>query len=294
MAVRKFERGGWLNFLIDLPVRLFFGFFARLPYRFGLNLAGRLSSYILAPMFGVNTRIRANLLRVWPDMSPKEMRQLCRQVSDNSTRLMLESFNIAGFIRHAKQAELSGTGATALLSALEQAKPVVLVSGHFGNYQALRVLLAQKGYPTAAIYRPMNNAFTNTRYIEAMDAIASPNFARGLPGTRGLLGHLRKGGAIALLNDQAAREGVELRFFGAPAFTMTSAAEFAIKYDALLFPYYGIRLKNGVDFRVEVQSPIAISSPEEMTQHLNDSLEGIVREYPEQWFWIHRRWKQWR
>ncbi|NOX41086.1 MAG: lauroyl acyltransferase [Alphaproteobacteria bacterium] len=294
MAVRKFEQGGWLNFMIDLPVRVFFAVFAALPYRFGLSLAGRITSFILAPVFGVNARIRANLLRVWPEMPEEEIRRLCHRVSDNSTRLMLESFNIAGFIRHAKQAELSGDGADRLLLALKNHEPVVLVSGHFGNYQTLRVLLAEKGFATAAIYRPMNNAFTNTRYIEAMNAIASPNFARGLAGTRGLLGHLRKGGAIALLNDQAAREGVELRFFGEPALTMTSAAEFAIKYNAHLFPYYGIRQPNGVDFCVEIQEPIALASPEDMTQSLNDSLEGMVRRYPEQWFWIHRRWKQWR
>jgi len=74
---------------------------------------------------------------------------------------------------------------------------------------------------------------------------------------------------------------------------MTSAAGFALKYGALLFPYYGVRLENGIDFRVEIHARIEPTDPETMSQNLNDSLEGMVRRYPEQWFWIHRRWKRW-
>lgn len=293
MAVRKFERGGILNYLLDLLVRAFFWGFSLLPYRASLKAAGWISAHVLAPVFGVNRRIRLNLARVWPDMPKEQAKRLCPHVSDNSARLMLESFNVAGFLPHARRSDLTGAGKDRLLQALKDGKPVVLVSGHFGNYQVLRVLLAEMGFPTAAIYRPMNNAFTNRRYIDNMNRIAAPNFPRGVAGTKGLLGHLRKGGAIAMLNDQAAAEGALLSFFDEPALTMTSAAEFALKYGALLFPYYGIRLENRVDFRVEVHAPIAPSTPETMSQELNDSLERMVRQYPEQWFWIHRRWKRW-
>ena len=291
MATPEFERGGLLNALIDLPVRGFFGLFRLLPHKLALGLAGTVSARLLAPLFGVNRRIRANLARVWPDMSAAQMRALCREVSDNSGRLMLESFNTDGFVRHARHARLGGAGKETLLAALEKGQPVVLVSGHFGNYQVLRVLLADRGYSTAAIYRPMNNAYTNQRYIDGMARIATPNFPRGMAGTKALLGHLRKGGAIALLNDQFAHEGAALRFMGQEAQTMLSAAEFALKYKALLVPYYGIRAQNGVDFNVEVDLPITPSNAIEMTQALNDSLERMVRLYPGQWFWIHNRWK---
>ncbi len=291
MAARRFETGGVLNFLIDLPVRGFFALMSLLPYRASLSLAGWISARLLAPLFGANRRIRKNLRLVWPDMGEADMRRLCREVSDNSARLMLESFRVTGFLRHAARAEMTGPGKPALLKALQEDKPVILVSGHFGNYQAIRVKLAELGHTTAAIYRPMNNAFTNRRYINNMNRIAQPNYPRGVAGTKGLLGHLRKGGIIALLNDQAAGEGADLTFFGQPALTMTSAAEFSLKYQAQLFPYYGIRQKNGVDFAVEVHAPIPASDAETMTQGLNDSLETMVRAYPGQWFWIHRRWK---
>ncbi|NOX74910.1 MAG: lysophospholipid acyltransferase family protein [Alphaproteobacteria bacterium] len=291
MATPEFERGGVVNFLIDLPIRALFALFRLLPYRMGLRFAGFVAARILAPLFGINRRIRANLALVWPDYPTEKILPLCHEVTVNSARLMLESFNIRGFLRHARRSTLGGEGKEDLLNALANGTPVVLVSGHFGNYQALRVLLADLGHATAAIYRPMNNAFTNTRYIDNMNLIARPNFARGMKGTKGLLTHLRKGGAIALLNDQASYEGEVLEFLGKPALTMTSAAEFALKYQALLVPYYGIRQDNGVDFDVLIEPPIPHSDPVTMTQALNASLEKRVRENPGQWFWMHRRWK---
>lgn len=291
MATPEFERGGIRNYLIDLPVRALFALFALLPYGASLGFAGWVMARVLAPVFGVNQRIRSNLRHIWPDMADAELTRLCHQVSDNSARLLVESFNIGGFLKHARQAQFGGAGKQALLSALSENRPVILVSGHFGNYQVIRVLLGDLGFDTAAIYRPMNNAFTNTRYIDNMDRIAVPNHPRGMKGTKNLLSQLRKGGAIALLNDQAAGEGQRLKFMGKPALTMTSAAEFSLKYNALLFPYYGIRQPNGTDFEVVVEAAIPPGDAITMTQALNDSLEARVRQYPGQWFWMHRRWK---
>jgi KDO2-lipid IV(A) lauroyltransferase len=102
---------------------------------------------------------------------------------------------------------------------------------------------------------------------------------------------LRGGGMLGLLIDQHMSHGARLSFFGHDAMTALSAAEMAIKYDALLIPIYAIRLENGLDFRIVVESPIPRGTPEAMTQALNDSLEALVRQHLDQWLWIHRRWK---
>jgi len=292
MAAQQFERGGVINYMIDLPVRGLFALFALLPHGASLSFAAWFTSRVLAPPFGVNRRIRENLKRVWPQMPEPEIKRLCREVSENSARLMVESLNPKEFLHHAVNASFGGAGKDGLIAALTSERPIILVSGHFGNYQVLRVLLGQLGRASASVYRPMNNAYTNARYIDNMNRIAGPNYPRGMRGTKNLLGHLRKGGTIALLNDQAAYEGEDLTFMGHPARTMTSTAELALKYTALVFPFYCIRKKNGVDFDVVVEAPIAHSDPITMTQDLNDSLDAMVRKHPGQWFWVHRRWKQ--
>jgi Kdo2-lipid IVA lauroyltransferase/acyltransferase len=96
---------------------------------------------------------------------------------------------------------------------------------------------------------------------------------------------------LGLLIDQHMHHGAPLTFFGVAAQTALSAAELALKYDALLVPTYAIRLPDGLNFRIVVEAPIPHSTPEAMTQALNDSLEAIVRDHLDQWFWIHRRWK---
>jgi KDO2-lipid IV(A) lauroyltransferase len=96
---------------------------------------------------------------------------------------------------------------------------------------------------------------------------------------------------VHALIDQRMHQGAKLSFFGHEALTALSAAELALKYDALLLPVYAIRRPDGLDFDILVEAPIAPGTPEAMTQALNDSLEALVRRHPEQWFWIHRRWK---
>jgi KDO2-lipid IV(A) lauroyltransferase len=80
-------------------------------------------------------------------------------------------------------------------------------------------------------------------------------------------------------------------FFGKPAATALSAAELSLKYNAPLVPAYGIRQPNGLDFEIIVEAPIPPSDAITMTKALNASLEAIVHKYPEQWLWMHRRWK---
>ena len=73
--------------------------------------------------------------------------------------------------------------------------------------------------------------------------------------------------------------------------TALSAAELALKYDALLVPTYAVRRPDGLTFDIIVEPPIPHGSAKAMTQALNDSLETLVRQHMDQWFWVHRRWK---
>ena len=97
---------------------------------------------------------------------------------------------------------------------------------------------------------------------------------------------------VGMLIDQHFGTGAALDFLGQPAMTSLSAAEMALKYNCLLVPVYGIRLADGLHFDLLVEEPIPHSDARTMTQALNDSLAAQVRLHPEQWFWVHRRWKR--
>ncbi len=137
----------------------------------------------------------------------------------------------------------------------------------------------------------MRNQPFNTRYVRALAAIGEPLFPSDRRGLAELLRHLRAGGIAGMLIDVYAKGGAPLTFFGRTAPTALSAAELALRYDALLVPVYGIRQPDGLSFAIRMDAPIPPGEPAAMTQALNDSLEAVVRGNMGQWFWIHRRWK---
>lgn len=278
------------DLLADFGLRAAFAALSPLPYASRVAAAGR-AMRLLGPFTSAHRRIRSNLAHVWPGLPPARVAEIASESLDNFGRTFLENFATDAFCARAARAAPRGPGLAALDAARAAGRPVILVSGHFGNHQAARAALNARGYGVGGVYRPMNNARFNERYVRTIRRIGEPVFARGTRGTAGLIRFLRGGGIVGILIDQHAHEGEMLDFLGRPARTMLSAAELALKYDALLLPVYGTRTPDGLDFDVEIEAPIPASDPCTMTQAANDSLAARVRETPGQWFWMHRRWK---
>ena len=261
-----------------------------LPYRWRVPLVGWVFARLVAPVAGFRRRIRANLAHVCPDLPEAEVARLCRAVPDNIGRGLIETYSAKGLTHWSTRHPIEGPGLEALRAARADGRPVILVTGHFGNFNAARAALVAEGFPVAALYRPMTNPFFNPHYEAAMHAVSRPLFSRDKRGMAAMLRFLREGGMVGILIDQRMAHGKALRFFGRPAHTALSAAELALRLDAPAVPVYAIRQPDGLSFRVVVEAPVPPDTPEAMTQALNDSLEARVRAHMDQWFWIHRRW----
>ncbi len=267
------------------------GFLLVLPYRFRVPLCGWVMAYVIAPLAGYDKRVRDNLALILPELPQAEVKRLMRAVPRNVGRTLIEIYSGAEFVARATAEPLKGEGLAALDEAHASGRPVILVTGHFGNYDASRAALIARGYRVGALYRPMGDADFNTHYVKAISRIGTPVFPRGRTGLGDMVRFLRSGGMLGLLMDQHMSHGATLSFFGHPAMTALSAAELALKYDALVVPTYAVRRADGLDFDIIIEPPISHGTPKEMTQALNDSLERLVRQHLDQWFWIHRRWK---
>ena len=103
--------------------------------------------------------------------------------------------------------------------------------------------------------------------------------------------YLRRGGIVAIMLDQAVEDGEYFDFFGVPAKTATSAAKIAIKLNALVVPSYAIRSKKTDKIKIYFEDPIPNSNYRNMTAMITKSIETRVSNNPEQWYWLHRRWK---
>lgn len=265
-----------------------------LPYRARIAWAGWMTSWLVAPIAGWPKRIQTNLDHVLPDLTPARKRAIARRVSDNVGRTLIEIYSGQTFLDRIQNTEMLGPGLEAFQQAREANRPVILITGHIGNYDVIRGTLHRNGHTIAALYRPMENKAFNAHYVKAISTIASPVFPKGSKGLAQLVRHLRGGGIIGIVADVASRKAPVLEFFGKPAHTSLSAAELAIKFDAILIPAFGIRQPDGLSFQMHFAAPIPNTEPTAMMQNYNDTVEAYVRQHPEQWLWFHRRWKGYR
>lgn len=279
------------DYAADLVLRGAIGACLALPYRWRVPVMGWIVARIVAPVAGYNRRIRQNLAYILPDLPEAEIRRLIRRVPDNFGRSLIEIYSGDAFKARVRDIPFTGAGVGALAEAKAQRRPVILVTGHFGNYDAPRAALVANGYNVAGLYRPARNAYFNDHYAGAITALGQPMFSAERKDLPKMVRFIKDGGMQGMVIDLNSFGGETLDFMGKPALTALSAAELALKYDALLVPIYGIRQPDGLGFDIRVEAPIAHSDPVTMTQALNDSLAALVRQYPDQWFWIHRRWK---
>ncbi|SEK25677.1 KDO2-lipid IV(A) lauroyltransferase [Roseovarius azorensis] len=262
-----------------------------LPYRWRIPFMGWLAAHVVAPIAGYDKRVRENLAHVLPDLPGPEVRRLMRAVPDNAGRNMAELYSTADFIARTRPSRVYGPGLEAIRAAQAEGRPIIFVTGHFGSFNAARIAMIEQGFDMGVFYRRMHNRWFNKRYTVAMGALSQPMFEQGRRGMMQMVKHLRGGGVLAILTDLNAHDGVPLDFFGKPALSPLATAELALKFDAPLVPTWGIRKSNGLDFEILVEEPVPPTDPVTMTQEVNDRLEAQVRERMDQWFWIHRRWK---
>ncbi|MGB1236279.1 MAG: lysophospholipid acyltransferase family protein, partial [Planktomarina sp.] len=184
-----------------------------------------------------------------------------------------------------------GKGLNALDAAMEAGRPIQFISGHFGNHEAFRNALYDRDLTIGGLYKPMSNPFFNVFYEKTldMDGKAGSKFPIGREGITAYRKALSAGEALVLLLDVAVKEGEVFDFMGQPARTSTAASAFALKADALYIPYFSMRTVEG--FSVEIAEAIPHSDPLTMTKTASKVLEDRIHQSPENWFWLHRRWK---
>jgi len=278
------------DWLADRALRGLIGTLMRLPYETRVPLMGRALRGAIGPLTGYRKRAEDNLALIYPDMGPSARRKLAEQCCDNFGRTIIENYSWQDFGKYLGNTKAQGDGLDALAEAAKAQRPVIFVTAHFGNHEAPRQVLTAMGHTIGGLYRPMQNAYFNDHYARTMTSWGGPVFAQGRRGTIGFVRHLRDGGMGTLLYDVSA-PGAHLPFLGHRARTSLSAAEIALKLDAVVIPYFGIRQEDGLSFQIAVEAPVACDTPENMLLDMNARLEAQIARNPAQWFWVHRRWK---
>ncbi len=176
-------------------------------------------------------------------------------------------------------------------------EPAVLVSGHLSNWEAMMAVIVRSGLKSRVSYRPANNPYTDARIIEGRRRYGVELFAaKGAEGARGLIAALKRGEAVAMLNDQRDDAGVEAPFFGRLVKTAPGPSRFALGFGGRLVPMSVVRGK-GARFTVTIHEPIVLERSGDREADLkaavlavNAFIEARIRARPAEWLWAHRRW----
>ncbi len=187
-----------------------------------------------------------------------------------------------------------------LENALAKNKGVLVLSGHFGNWEYLAATVAQIGPPLYAVFKAQKNLLVDDLIKQQRMKLGLRPLAVKGGAARGIIAALRKKAKVLIVFDQdAGGKGRFVNFLGRPASTADGPARIAIKHNIPTVFAISIRTKRqGIKIILEgFPSPDQFSGDdagiEKFIETYNQRLESYIRQYPEQWFWMHRRWLTW-
>ena len=300
MAAPGPRRPGWLKRLryrLEAGVLLgLLGLIRLIDVDRASDLAGRIGRRAAGLLDRPTTR--ANIRIAYPDADDDRVRQLLGDMGENFGRTLAESAHLDKFMTEAGRARFRYEGLEHLEAATARQRPLLFISGHFGNFELAFVALHHLGLRTAAVTRRPNNPYVADWFAENRARLGfSDQLPKGADGTRQMAAMFRRGGNVGMLVDQHLAQGVPVPLFGRPAMTVHSPAILAIDLDLSVVPF-AVRRDQGVHFTVVFHPPILPpGSGNEgrdvlaMTAALNAFVEAEVRARPGHWLWMHRRWK---
>ncbi len=266
---------------------------ARLQQRVLLALAS-VMTVLLWPLLARRRRIAAiNLKLCFPDQSRREQRRLLRATLRATTMGVFELLR-AWYAPAGKIATLGDIeGLERLREALARGQGVLLFTGHFtGSELVGRMIGEALGRPVRVVVRPNNNECLERWLDAARERVFGPTI--GKKDTRALLRALRSGEVVAYSADQNfTYQNAFVPFFGVPAATLVSTPELLRRANACMLPFWFHRDDDGrYHVRIEAAWPgWSDADPATAAAIYMRELEAVVREHPEQYLWVHRRFK---
>ncbi|WP_427789261.1 lysophospholipid acyltransferase family protein [Brevundimonas diminuta] len=248
----------------------------------------------LGPLTGTQKTVMRNLRIAFPDMDEGERKRLAVDQWEQTGRTFAELAVMDRLTPESGRIDL--VGMERLHAIRDSGRPVVLISGHLANFEVMAAVIMAAGVPCQVTYRAANNPYVDALIRQSRERYGIKLFAPKGDGTRELMAGMKRGESIALLVDQKYSQGPEVEFFGQPVNASPGAARMALKFGTVMQPLSVVRLP-GVRFRVTAHEPIAVPDTGDKAadvlagvQAANRFVEDRVREYPVDWFWVHKRW----
>ena len=293
------------NYLVYLLVRVVFCVVQSLSLETGKTFAKGLA-LVFTHMLPIRRQLlHSNLQIAFPDLDAAERQRIILDMWEHLfimgievalARRKIRDFNWRDHIRL--------INSEALLSLLHQDRPVIIVTGHFGNFEGGGFALGVVTYPSYTVARTLDNPYLD-RFIKDFRESTGQYIIPKTGGAPEIVRVLEQNGLMVFLVDQSAgKKGCIVNFFDKPASTFKAIAVLALQFNAPIAVCYPLRRQDeSGQFQMlqfdmcvtEILDPLdlppGIQNVKEITQWFTHTLEAGIRECPEQYWWIHRRWK---
>jgi KDO2-lipid IV(A) lauroyltransferase len=287
--------GEWL-------VAMLVGLALRLARWLGPAAASNLGGWVarmIGPALPVSRVADANLRLAMPHLNRMARRRIVRGAWDNLGRTMAELPHLPDLKRTSSGPGWEIVNEQILIDLAERGGPAIFMSGHIGNWEMLPPIVGSFGMSMSSIYRPVANRRVDAMLAKirakAMGAVV-PMFPKGATGARAALRHMAAVGYLGMLMDQKLNDGIAVPFFGHPAMTAPALAALALRFRCPVVPGC-IRRIGPARLRLTVEPPLPLPDRGDrqgdviaMTEEVNQTLERWIRNWPEGWLWLHKRW----
>ncbi len=281
-------------------VRAVFALMTRLGPARASNLGG-LIARMIGPRLPVSRVAKINLRMAMPELDTKTHRRIVRECWENFGRTLAEMPHVPDLRRTASGPgwEIDAASEAEAQALAARGGPLILFSGHIGNWEMLSAAAAHYGIYLSSAYRAPDNPLVSEMMTELRHRIVGAEiamFPKGARGARGALAHLARGGALGLLMDQKMNDGIAVELFGRPAMTAPALAAFALRFRCPALGAFARRIGPS-RFRITCGKPLPLPETGDrqadiatLTRTMNAELERFIRAWPEGWLWLHRRW----
>jgi Kdo2-lipid IVA lauroyltransferase/acyltransferase len=240
-----------------------------------------------------------NLSLAFPDKSVAERARILRGEFTSLGRQLAEVCQFPRYTRQNVEQVVVYDGLENYEQAYARGKGVLFLTGHFGGWELSAFAHSLNGHPMHVVMRPMDNVYLNRmicdyRTMHGNKTVDKDNFVRGL------LSAMKAGEVVGILVDTNTTQpqGIFVDFFGIKACTASGLARIALRTDAAVVPTFTIWDRELGKYRLRFDPAVELMRTGELeadiaanTQKFTSIIEQYVRQYPEQWLWVHRRWK---
>ena len=276
-------------------VAIFWGFCYLLPVDRASRLGRRIMRFI-GPRTHKNHQVLNNLGMMFPAKTAAERGEISRGIWGNFGATFAEYPHLDCIIHGQAEERIKVVGQEYLSPYIHAGKAVIFATAHLANWEIPGSPIIRAGIPATAVYSPQQNPFIEAMMQRMRRAIRG-RYVRKDMGIRQLYRVLADGRALVILPDQRVERGKAVPFFGVDAETTDSPARLALKYHCDLVPVRIERLQDA-HFQATFYPPLKVTGDArtiqeqalQMTRSLNALFESWIRERPQEWLCIKRRW----